>query len=89
MNNCNYLLDGECQLFSKNCDNSCPMSRPDFMERLTHIATCQEEIIQLQKEVIDELFAMLSLHISVEAEEMRPLIEKINEAAKKRAEVQG
>ena len=89
MSKCDYFLDGECQLFSKSCDENCSINHPDFTERLTHIATCQEEIIQLQKEVIDELFAMLSLHISVEAEEMRPLIDKINEAAKKRAEVQG
>ena len=87
MSNCEYCLDKECQLFSRECDESCPMNHPNFSERLTHIALCQEEIIQLQKEVIDELFNLLSMHISAEAEELRPIIEKINEAARKGSEL--
>ena len=87
MSKCKYLLDGECQLFSRKCEENCSIHHPDYTDRLTHIAGCQEEIIKLQKEIIDELFNIACMHISAESEELRPVILKINEAAMKRAEL--
>ena len=51
------------------------------LERLTDVCIAQEEIIDKQKEIIDSLFLLLMQHISAEAEELKPIIEMINEAA--------
>lgn len=55
-------------------------------ERLTHICLCQQEIIEGQKTIIDELLEIALVHISSEAEELKPITRKINEVAAKRAE---
>ncbi len=86
MNKCKYYLDGECQLYSRTCDGDCALNKPDTVDRLTHIMTCQEEIINLQKDIIDNLFAIAIQYISVEEEEMKLIIEKINETAQIKAE---
>ena len=57
------------------------------LARLTHVAIAQEDIINLQKDIIDELFILALQHISVNATELEPIIEKINEAAVKKAEI--
>ena len=57
------------------------------LARLTHIAIAQEDIINLQKDIIDELFLLALQHISVKSAELEPIIEKITEAAVKKAEI--
>jgi hypothetical protein len=86
MKKCDYCLDGECQLYSKICDEDCVLNKVDTMDRLTHIMNCQEEIIRYQKDIIDNLFAIAIQFISVEEEEMRMIAQKINEAAAIRSE---
>lgn len=86
MNKCKYCLDGECQLYSRICDVNCVLNKPDTVDRLTHIMNCQEEIIRYQKDIIDNLFAIAIQYISVEEEEMKLIIEKINETAQIKAE---
>lgn len=46
----------------------------------------QSEIIRIQSEVIDELFGLLSQHMETGELDNIPAIEKINRAAKLRAE---
>lgn len=52
-----------------------------------HIATCQEEIINLQKAVIDEMFNLIALKAELNAEELETVVEKINRAAEIRKEM--
>lgn len=84
---CHYKLNGECQLFSKDCDNECATIMPEYAERLLHINTCKDEIIDNQKEIIDDLFVLVSLHLSAECEEVKAVVAKINNTAKIRAEI--
>lgn len=84
---CRYMLNGECQLFSKNCENDCATIMPEYAERLLHISGCKDEIINLQKEIIDDLFTLVSLHLSADCEEVKEVVAKINEAAKINAEI--
>ena len=71
---CEYSLNGECQLYNHSC-----FIESEQIKRLTNIATCQEEIINKQKAIIDEIFNLALLHVSVDAEEMKPVIEKMAE----------
>lgn len=57
------------------------------MDRLSHVCMVQEEIVNLQKEIIDDLFLLLLQHISAEADEIKGIVEKINEAAVKNSEL--
>lgn len=84
---CRYMLNGECQLYSKNCENDCATIMPEYAERLLHINRCKDEIIDNQKEIIDDLFVLVSLHLSAECEEVKAVVAKINETAKIRAEI--
>lgn len=83
---CRYMLCGECQLFSKNINEDDVNIMPEYAERLLHMTGCQEEIIALQKEVIDDLFVIVAQHLSVDCEEVRAVTAKINEAATMRAD---
>lgn len=81
MNKCEYRLDRECMLLSRDLD-------PDNLEsRLVHIVGCQEEIINLQKAVIDEMFNLIALKAELNAEELEAVVEKINRAAEIRKEM--
>ena len=81
MDKCQYRVNGQCALLSKDFDlDSCE-------ERLLHIATCQEEIINLQKAVIDEMFNLIALKAELNAEELEAVVEKINRAAEIRKEM--
>ena len=81
MDKCQYRVNGQCALLSKDFDlDSCE-------ERLLHIATCQEEIITLQKAVIDEMFNLIALKAELNAEELEAVVEKINRAAEIRKEM--
>lgn len=81
MDKCQYRVNGQCALLSKDFDlDSCE-------ERLLHIATCQEEIIDLQKAVIDEMFNLIALKAELNAEELEAVVEKINRAAEIRREI--
>ena len=81
MDRCQYRTSGQCALLSKDFDlDSCE-------ERLLHIATCQEEIINLQKAVIDEMFNLIALKAELNAEELETVVEKINRAAEIRKEM--
>lgn len=81
MDKCQYRVNGQCALLSKDFDlDSCE-------ERLLHIVTCQEEIINLQKAVIDEMFNLIALKAELNAEELETVVEKINRAAEIRKEM--
>jgi hypothetical protein len=81
MDKCQYRVNGQCALLSKDFGlDSCE-------ERLLHIATCQEEIINLQKAVIDEMFNLIALKAELNAEELEAVVEKINRAAEIRREI--
>lgn len=74
-------MDRECALLSKDFDvDSCE-------ERLLHIVTCQEEIIDLQKTVIDEMFNLIGMKAELDAAELEGIVEKINYAAQIRREI--
>ena len=85
---CRYKLGGECQLYSADVSRDSSGIMSEYAERLLHMNGCQEEIIALQKEIIDDLFALLSQHISVDCEEVKAVTAKINEAATIRADYQ-
>lgn len=75
MDKCQYRMNGECALLSKDFDvDSCE-------ERLLHIVTCQEEITNLQKAVIDEMFNLIGMKAELTATELEGIVEKINQAA--------
>ena len=81
MDKCQYRVNGQCALLSKDFDiDSCE-------ERLLHIVNCQEEIITLQKAVIDETINLIGMKAELSAEEMEGIIEKINRAAEIRKEM--
>ena len=48
----------------------------------------QNAIIRIQSGVIDELFLLLMQHISVEEADALPVVDRINQAAKIRAEIE-
>ena len=48
----------------------------------------QNAIIQIQSGVIDELFLLLMQHISAEEADALPVIERINQAAEIRREIE-
>ncbi len=58
------------------------------MCRLTEAVTKQGEIIRIQSEVIDELFLLLLQHITVEEADGLGVVDKINSAARIRAELE-
>ena len=58
-----------------------------FGEIKLEIFESQSEIIRLQSEVIDELFRLLALHLEAEELDSLPVLEKMNEAATIRAEL--
>lgn len=55
------------------------------MSNLVEIVDRQNSIIQLQSEVINELFQLLAQHITLEELDKLPCIERINQAAMLRA----
>lgn len=59
----------------------------DILGKLTEACIAQEEIIGLQKDIIDSLFLLLMQHISAESEELKPIIDMINEVALKNNEI--
>lgn len=59
------------------------MQRNDLVE----VVDLQNEIIQIQSGVIDELFRLLSQHISAAELDTLPVIAEINHAAQIRAEI--
>lgn len=79
---CQYSLNGECQLY--NHDTNMESKQ---IERLVHIATCQEQIIDKQKEIIDSIFELTLMHISADAVELKPIIDDIKEISNIKAEV--
>lgn len=60
------------------------MQRNDLVE----VVDLQNEIIQIQSGVIDELFRLLSQHISAAELDTLPVIAEINHAAQIRAEIE-
>lgn len=48
----------------------------------------QNTIIRIQSDVIDELFLLLMQHISADEVDRLPCVEKINEAARIRLEIE-
>lgn len=60
------------------------MKRTDLVE----IVDRQNDIIQIQSGVIDELFRLLSQHISAAELDALPVIAQINHAAQIRAEIE-
>lgn len=79
---CQYSLCGECQLYNQNCN-----IESEQIDRLVHIATCQEQIICKQKEIIDEIFELALMHVSADADEMKPIVADINELSQIRTEI--
>lgn len=61
------------------------------MERLDllKVQEAQDAIIRLQSGVIDDLFLLLLQHVSAEELDGLPVIGKINEAARLRADMEG
>lgn len=57
-------------------------------EDLVEVVDRQNEIIQIQSGVIDELFRLLSQHLTAEELDALPVIAEINHAAKIRAEIE-
>ncbi len=80
MSRCKYYFDGSCALLSKDLDAD------TVGDRLIHSLGCQEEIIKLQGSVIDDLFRIVAANANLEDEEMKGIINKINEAAERRRE---
>lgn len=60
------------------------MKRTDLVE----IVDRQNDIIRIQSGVIDELFRLLSQHISAAELDALPVIAQINHAAQIRAEIE-
>lgn len=58
----------------------------ETIHRINGIITGQSEVILLQREIIDELFKLLLMHVS--ADDLKSLTIKIREAAKKQKEVE-
>ena len=84
---CDHHLLGECQLYSRQCEKDCNLFKPDTIERLAHVITCQEQMINLYKDIVEDLMTLALQHISADAEELRGITAKINEAATVRAEI--
>ena len=59
----------------------------DLVERLLHAFEADEEIIKKQKNIIDDLFVIVLQHLTVECEELKPIVKKVNETAEIRREV--
>lgn len=57
------------------------------MNNLMEVMGRYGEIIDLQKQVIDELFSLLCQHLTVQEMDNLPCVEKINKAAAIRAEI--
>lgn len=55
---------------------------------LVGIVDLQNEIIRIQSNVIDELFRLLSQHVTLEELDSLPVIAEINLAAQIRAEIE-
>lgn len=56
---------------------------------LMRINVMQSEIIDLQKDVIDELFGLLYQYLTAEEVDSLPCVEKINEVARIKATMDG
>lgn len=57
-------------------------------DRLVQVMEHQSAIIRLQSSVIDDLFLLLAQHISAGEADRLPCIQKINLAARLRAEIE-
>lgn len=57
-------------------------------DKLAQVMEHQSAIIRLQSSVIDDLFLLLAQHISAEEADRLPCIQKINLAARLRAEIE-
>ena len=57
-------------------------------DNLVGIVDLQNEIIRIQSNVIDELFRLLSQHVTSEELDSLPVIAEINLAAQIRAEIE-
>lgn len=57
-------------------------------DRLVQVMERQSAIIRLQSSVIDDLFLLLAQHISADEADRLPCIEKINLAARLRADIE-
>lgn len=57
------------------------------IEGLTEVVDTQNVIIKLQSGVIDDLFGLLSQHLTAEELDSLPVLSKINTAARLRADV--
>ena len=60
----------------------------DLKDLKYELFEAQSKIIQLQKEVIDELFLIIMLHGDITDDDKAAAVAKINEAAQLRAEHQ-
>ena len=69
---CEYSLNGECQLYNHDCN-----IESEQIKRLVHIATDQQHIIDKQKEIIDDVFELTLMHVSADAEELKPILDKV------------
>lgn len=58
------------------------------MSSQVEVVEKQNAVIRIQSDVIDELFLLLMQHISAEDAGALPCIEKINEAARIRQEIE-
>lgn len=58
------------------------------MSNLVEIVDRQNAIIQLQSDTINELLQLLMQHISLEEADNLPCVERINQAAALRAEIE-
>lgn len=61
------------------------MSNNNILHRLAEIQAAQDEIIMIQREVIDDLFRLLMQH--VDESELQAQMEKLNRAAELKAEI--
>lgn len=58
------------------------------MLNLVEIVEKQNAIIRIQSDVIDELFLLLMQHVSADEVDRLPCVERINEAARIRREIE-
>jgi hypothetical protein len=57
-------------------------------DQLVRVYAVQSEIISIQKEVIDDLFRLLAMHLSADELDNLEVVGKINEAARLRRDYQ-
>ncbi|MCD8364792.1 MAG: hypothetical protein LUC83_03065 [Clostridiales bacterium] len=59
------------------------------MSKLTQIMERQNEVIKIQSDIIDDLFALLIQHISAEEADHLPALDKMRQVVDLRAEIGG